>query len=178
MAHKAKCRAYGQANSERMKELSRAYVKANRVAHNERSQRWRLANPEKSKQVQAESQKRHVAKDKAAFLAKKQVWRDNNRVQMRANKLRRRARGGGYHPFTAAEISVLWHKTKGVCVYCRISLGFGPADASKYEIDHLHPLSKGGTNEMHNLQCICPSCNRKKSAKLPHVFAAQLGRLF
>ena len=32
-----------------------------------------------------------------------------------------------------------------------------------YEIDHITPLYKGGTNNIINLQALCPNCHRKKT---------------
>tara|TARA_B100000131_G_scaffold256870_1_gene251710 strand:+ start:129 stop:497 length:369 start_codon:yes stop_codon:yes gene_type:complete len=32
-----------------------------------------------------------------------------------------------------------------------------------YEIDHIRPLYKGGTNNIINLQALCPNCHRKKT---------------
>ena len=32
-----------------------------------------------------------------------------------------------------------------------------------YEIDHINPLYKGGTNDIINLQALCPNCHRKKT---------------
>ncbi len=34
------------------------------------------------------------------------------------------------------------------------------------EIDHIIPLSRGGTNELSNLQILCRTCNRKKGARV------------
>ena len=33
-----------------------------------------------------------------------------------------------------------------------------------YEIDHILPLYKGGSNAVSNLQCLCPQCHRSKTA--------------
>ena len=32
-----------------------------------------------------------------------------------------------------------------------------------YEIDHITPLYKGGTNDIINLQALCPNCHRRKT---------------
>ena len=41
--------------------------------------------------------------------------------------------------------------------------GRDASDGVKLEVDHIHPRSKGGTNEMSNLQTLCKDCNRGKS---------------
>jgi hypothetical protein len=44
---------------------------------------------------------------------------------------------------------------------CRLC-GAGPDDA-QLQVDHIVPRSKGGSNEMSNLQVLCAICNRGKS---------------
>lgn len=46
-----------------------------------------------------------------------------------------------------------------LCAYC--GTGEGP-----FDIDHIHPVSKGGTDDLDNLCLACRSCNLAKSNKL------------
>ena len=42
----------------------------------------------------------------------------------------------------------------GRCLFC--------GSTERLEVDHIKPVSKGGTNDLRNLQCLCAPCNRKK----------------
>ena len=48
------------------------------------------------------------------------------------------------------------------CGYCLFSEVYSP---TIFQIDHIIPLSKGGTNEEENLWLLCETCNRAKSDK-------------
>lgn len=48
-----------------------------------------------------------------------------------------------------------------VCRYCSDMLG-------PFEVEHVIPLSRGGTNGIDNLVCACVSCNTQKSNLLLH----------
>lgn len=44
--------------------------------------------------------------------------------------------------------------------------GVGRKDGAILEIDHIHPVSRGGTNDPKNLQVLCRECNGGKSNRI------------
>lgn len=48
------------------------------------------------------------------------------------------------------------------CQYC----GAHPSETVLLEVDHIHPVAEGGTNEIDNLVTACFDCNRGKGAGL------------
>lgn len=80
----------------------------------------------------------------------------------------KRAAGGTY---SAADISILRRRQNDRCAYCGESVqGFG-------EIDHMMPVSRGGTNSIENLILACRTCNRDKTNKTAAEFIAWRSRL-
>lgn len=52
----------------------------------------------------------------------------------------------------------VWNRDKGKCVSC--------GSIEKLHFDHIIPFSKGGANNVENIQILCASCNLKKHDKL------------
>lgn len=65
----------------------------------------------------------------------------------------------------------VWEKTDGHCIYC----GDRMNPFAKFHVDHLHPLSDGGSDEIENLFPACQSCNNSKHAKSLEEFRANQG---
>ena len=50
------------------------------------------------------------------------------------------------------------------CQLCGRDMDY-TAEYSSFSVDHIMPLSRGGTNESDNLQTCCKSCNSRKGTK-------------
>ena len=46
------------------------------------------------------------------------------------------------------------------------SCGAKASDGAQLHIDHIHPVSKGGTNDLANLQALCRDCNLGKGDRI------------
>ena len=64
---------------------------------------------------------------------------------------------------------ILFGQQEGVCNGCRTEFPF-----RIFEVDHVIPQSRGGTDHLENLQLLCPSCNRIKGDRPMEYLAAQL----
>ena len=89
--------------------------------------------------------------------------------QSRRNRRARKMNSVGRN--TAADVKRILMRQKHKCVYCKTNLKAG------YHVDHIIPLSKGGSNGPKNLQCLCAFCNLSKGAKMPEEFARSIGML-
>lgn len=105
--------------------------------------------------------------------ARKVRWIERNqeryRVSARAAASRRRARKiGAPGDYTPEDIHARYAAQGGRCWWCGTGLN------GAYQIDHVVPLAKGGSNHADNLVCACAPCNRSKSDKLPHEWRGRL----
>lgn len=96
----------------------------------------------------------------------------NDRAVKKANKANRRARMAAAEGSTSgADIAALFERQKARCADCKKSIRGG------YHADHITPLARGGSNWPRNIQLLCPTCNARKGAKHPIIWAQELGRL-
>ena len=66
-------------------------------------------------------------------------------------------------------ITVRWAVLKRDHYKC-VKCGQSPANGNQVEleVDHIHPRSKGGENDISNLQTLCRKCNQGKKDRLPY----------
>lgn len=67
-------------------------------------------------------------------------------------------------------VALIFHESKGVCAYCATPLQpyFG------WEVDHIIPLSRGGTNLPSNLCAACCACNGTKGSLTGEEFRGSM----
>ena len=174
--------AWYAANKEKRQDYNRAYRESNRAKATERMRMWRSKNRERElarekkrreqkPELFAEKARRYNLAHKEENAERRRRYVAMNREMVRARNQRRRTRkmsAEGTH--TGTDIQAQYERQRGKCYYCGKKVG------KNYHVDHVVPLSRGGTNDPDNLVIACPSCNTSKCDKLPHEWS-QGGRL-
>jgi 5-methylcytosine-specific restriction endonuclease McrA len=144
---------YNAENKEVLKEKRAVYDAAHRKKRRAACKAWREATPEYQKERLA-------------------AWQAANPERVRAHTRNRSAlkrNAEGRH--TAEDIQRIYKAQGGRCVCCKTKVG------DKYHVDHIQPLSKGGSNWPANLQILCGPCNIRKLDKDPIEHMQSLGFL-
>lgn len=110
------------------------------IAH--RVAEWRRANANKNLALTAEWQRKHPEKTRGYAQAR-----------------RARVRAATTYRFTDVDWRKLVNRFGGRCAYCNIR-------SAKLQLEHVIPLSRGGTHGVGNFLPACPTCNRSKGDRL------------
>jgi 5-methylcytosine-specific restriction endonuclease McrA len=141
---------------ERMLALNREWHRTNRDRARERHRGWRT--PEV---------KAHLAAYQRALRAKaggipRSLRPEYDCIAGARNANNRARRGGQTGRVTTAEVRVVM--AAGVCAWC--------GSSAQPTLDHIVPLSRGGSNVKDNLQRLCLPCNSGKRDTAPQEVAA------
>ena len=77
---------------------------------------------------------------------------DNNNIESKVNNTNKRK-------VSNLQKKMIASNQKWKCKHCNNILNFD------YEVDHIIPLFKNGSNDMNNLQALCRNCHGVKSGK-------------
>ena len=163
--HAAESRAYRLANPEKVATYARAYRDANRKKVAVRKRAYQIANPE----IGIAASAAYRSANQETIAAQRRAYYAAHPERVSANSRNRRAlkkAAEGTH--TAEDIQAQYDRQKGRCYYCDILVH------DEYHVDHVIPLSKGGSNGPDNLVISCPPCNRSKHNKHPMDWCGQL----
>ena len=151
-----KCREYYHNTKDKTRERKRQYRIANREHRNKRRKERYLLNKEKEKT----NQKEWYVQNKTKHYENGQKWRANNKEKTSQHRSKRRAlvNGSKVH-YTAKDVTRVYHHHRGRCFYC------GEKISKNYHIEHIIPLSRGGSNGCGNITIACIVCNSKKGQK-------------
>lgn len=149
----AQSKAWVQAYPERNREMKRLAAarryRADPATGRENTRRWREAHPDAGAIF--------YEKNKERENTRLREWRRANPEKRLAQDIRRRARkNGAPGTATAAQIAARFAMWGNKCWMCG-----NPADT----VDHMIPLSRGGSNWPANLRPACRSCNSRKGTR-------------
>lgn len=192
---KAWSRAWVVANPERHAETCRKWKAANRDRVNELGRNWYAANIERLRKKANMNALKHrrikgiMERPPALSIeekrARKRIWRVENPIKVAKireswrkrnlermaahyrNYLAKKKGNGGSH--TVGDIAEILASQNGKCAYCCVAI-------TKYNkhVDHIEPISRGGSNNPNNLQITCRTCNLRKGAKDPMKFLLEV----
>lgn len=128
-------------------EQQKAYRKANPEVGRRAAAKWRARNPELAKQRLREY--RATERGREVNRQNSKAYRARNPELARFYVWRKKGA-----PVTEREYPAVL--LRDPCSYCG-----GPAG----EVDHVTPVSRGGTSDWGNLTAACPICNRSKGNK-------------
>lgn len=114
--------------------------------------KYRAENPEKTKKAikkWATNNKEKLAQSSREWFKKHPEYSAHLRHNRRAMKLQ-----NGVYKITSIEYKKLYAKE---CIYCGAK--------GKIHLDHVIPISRGGTHSIGNLVPACASCNTSKGKK-------------
>lgn len=127
--------------------------------HREYMRAWRARlSEEKAAAIRAQKRLRAnamYAEDSTGKRAMVLRWKRNHPEHAAALWRNRRAREkGAGNGVTATEWALLVERYRGRCLCC--------GKETTLTVDHVVPLSKGGSNTIDNVQPLCRSCNSHK----------------
>jgi 5-methylcytosine-specific restriction endonuclease McrA len=144
---------YHRLDPEKTREKGRRYRAAHPEKVKEQRRRYRVANPEKVK----ERRIRYKENNRDKIRELNRLHRKANPEKIKAQAQRRKERISSGGNYTKREWWALCDYYGNKCLAC--------GECKALTADHIVPVSKGGKNDLSNIQPLCGQCNSKKGGK-------------
>lgn len=172
---------YRKEHEEKNREYMHTYYLEHKEQLFERNKRWIEEHPEQVREYKRKYQRNNPFKKREYYLANREKVLTKTRAYAKAHPDPARKRARKYKRlgivnsieghYTKRDVIAQAARQRGKCFWCDCKL-----DAD-YHVDHVIPISRGGTNYPSNLVVACPFCNLSKGNKLPHEWQGSNGRL-
>ncbi len=155
---KTRCRAFYHKNKQRRKQEYSQWREKNKAKRKLYMDAWRLENKEHV-QNYSETYKLQNAEAMKQVAKQYRVKHKDKVNTLNRNRYAFRKSVEGNH--THDDIIKLRRDQRDKCNFCRVHFR-----ETGFHVDHVIPISRGGTNWPTNLQLLCPDCNVRKSDKI------------
>lgn len=146
----------GQKWAEKTKDTRKQWRDENKEIIQQRNKEYYRAN--RDKELARCKEYRETNREKIA--ARSRRYLENNRDKCYAHVYKRRARKLSVPNETIIREEVFL-RDKGMCGICG-----GQVDPNNWHMDHIYPISKGGSHTYDNVRVTHPTCNLQKSDKV------------
>jgi 5-methylcytosine-specific restriction endonuclease McrA len=132
--------------------------------HKERLSEYKKSWAANNSQRVASLKRGYYERNRQEVISRSKKWAEENTEKVKVAKVnnrrrRRAAKNASKGHFTVEEFDALCAAYGYACLSC------GATDRV-LEADHVVPLTKGGSDEISNIQPLCGECNRRKSTAL------------
>lgn len=156
---------------------SSAWARANPEKKRANTERSRKNNPEQARVCTAAYRKRNPEKARDCAIR----WKKNNPNKIRAYNNKRQARKlnqlGLWHQLEIKLVPLMRKAQQGQCIFCKTVMGpdLPKQHPQKETLEHMTPLSRGGSHGIDNWALSCWKCNDKKRIKTAEEFRGEYG---
>lgn len=155
-------REYRKANLDRRRRQDRAYAAQHSAERRAYKAAWYRAHSEELALRAA----RRYRQDPERMRRRVAAWQEEHPTRVSAASAARNANRKAeslrvFGHLSVDDVIALW-QSQPTCVRCGEGRG----------LDHVHPMSKGGSNTTANIQNLCRSCNSSKRDRIPETVAA------
>jgi 5-methylcytosine-specific restriction endonuclease McrA len=148
-------------NRPRKLEQFREWKAKNRGRHRALSMRWQKEHPKESRAIKAAYKKRHPEKTRAGRIR-------TSTASLASHAAREGARRAKTQKPTPAVLEIYRLSASDVELTCHWCSAI--TTRAERHVDHVLPLSLGGSHEADNLAIACRRCNLTKGRLHPEVF--------